>query len=114
VGDEVAYPGIARQLAADGADLLVVVSALGGARSELFDLLTRARALENGCFVVAANRCGDDGVQSFCGGSRVVGPRGDVRVDAGDQVGVAMVDIDLGDIDRVRAELPYLRGVLGD
>jgi len=110
---EVVYPEIARQLAADGADLLVVVSAFGAPRAPVFDLMTRARAAENGCFLAVANLCGDDGERAFCGLSRVVGPRGDVRVDAGDQGGVAMVDIDLADIAAVRAELPYLREALG-
>jgi len=106
---EVVYPEIARQLARDGADLLVVVSAFGAPRAPIFDLMTRARAAENGCFLAVANLCGDDGHHAFCGLSRVVGPRGDVRVDAGDEVGVAMVDIDLADIEQTRAELPYLR-----
>ena len=106
---EVVHPQISRQLAVDGAEVRVVVSAFGAPRAEIWDLMTRARAVENGCFLVASNLCGDNGERAFCGGSRVVGPRGDVRVDAGDGEGVAMVDIDLEEIVATRQELPYLR-----
>lgn len=58
----------------------------------------RARAAENGVFLVAANRWGEERGVRFGGGSCVVGPRGEVLAekDRGDCVVVAEIELDHG------------------
>jgi predicted amidohydrolase len=73
-------------------------------------VLLRARAIEAGVFVVAAAQSGrhEDGRETF-GHSLVVGPWGEVLLDMGEGVGLGFADIDLGEVERVRARLPALR-----
>ncbi len=86
-----------------------MVSAFGMPRLYAWDLLTRSRALENGCFLVAANRVGKEKDSEYCGHSRIVSPKGDVLVDAGLEELVITENIDFEDISNQRLELPYLR-----
>ncbi len=73
-------------------------------------VLMRARAIEQGAFVIAAAQAGDhaDGRRTY-GHSLVIGPWGDVLLDMGDNVpGLAFVDLDCGAPARVRAQLPAI------
>jgi predicted amidohydrolase len=73
-------------------------------------VLMRARAIEAGVFVVAAAQSGlhEDGRETF-GHSLVVGPWGEVLLDMGEGIGVGFADVDLVEVERVRARLPALR-----
>jgi predicted amidohydrolase len=73
-----------------------------------WDLATRARALENGCFLVASNRIGSEKDSVFCGHSRIVDPQGTVIIDAGLQEAAILASIDLADISAQRQRIPYL------
>ena len=55
---ELGFPEVARSLALAGARLLLVPAAFGAARARIWDVLTRARAIENGCYVAAAGQSG--------------------------------------------------------
>lgn len=72
-------------------------------------MLLRARAVEQGAFVIAAAQCGkhDDGRETY-GHSLVVDPWGEVIHDSGEGSGVAIVDIDLSRTDEVRRRLPVI------
>ncbi len=72
-------------------------------------VLMRARAIEAGVFVVAAAQSGrhEDGRETF-GHSLVVGPWGEVLLDMGEGTGIGFAEIDLAEVDRVRARLPAL------
>ena len=74
-----------------------------------WDLLTRSRALENGCFLVAANRVGKEKDSEYCGHSSIVSPKGDVLIETELEELVVTGEIDLEDISRQRVEVPYLR-----
>lgn len=107
---EVGFPEGARILALKGADILAYPSAFGKARLYAWDVATRARALENGVYVIAANRSGKEkGDTIFAGHSRIINPRGEVIVEATQENEVLTADIDLGFVCRQRRELPYLR-----
>lgn len=100
------FPEIALRLALKGAGLLAVSSAIGSGYEYLRDLRTRARAQDNGCYVVAANAVG----RGYCGTSYIVDPYGDVVATASataDDLVVADVDSDLVSARRHRE--PVLR-----
>lgn len=106
---EVGFPEGARTCAVQGANVLAYSAAFGLARLHVWDIATRARALENGCYVIASGLCGTEGdFPPFAGSSRVVSPQGCVmaQVDEGD--GLAVANIDLDEVRRARAEIPYL------
>ena len=93
-----------------GANVLIYPSAFGRARYYVWDIASRARALENGAYVLAVNRAGVDADTVFFGGhSRIVAPDGSVLAEAeteGDAVLVAELDLDK--VAEQRRTLPYL------
>ncbi|PWA11227.1 carbon-nitrogen hydrolase family protein [Pueribacillus theae] len=107
---EIGFPEGARILALKGADILVYPSAFGKARFYAWDLATRSRALENGCFLIASNRVGTEkGETTFAGRSRITNPKGEILSEAGEDNEVILADIDLKEVAKQRREIPYLR-----
>ncbi len=99
-----------RTLAQSGAEILAIPSAftrITGAAH--WHVLNRARAIENGAFVVAPCAIGPipGGGESF-GHSLVVSPWGEVVADGGDLPGVVQVQIDLDKVAEARAKIPSL------
>jgi predicted amidohydrolase len=104
------FPELYRILTLRGASLLAVPSAFTAATGrDHWELLVRARAVENQTYVLAPDQCGTsaDGVARF-GHSLVVDPWGRVLADAGDDEGLAIADVDPGEVTRVRSMLPSL------
>ncbi|RFU66670.1 carbon-nitrogen hydrolase family protein [Peribacillus glennii] len=107
---EVGFPEGARTLALKGADIIVYPSAFGQARLYAWELATRARALENGCYVIAANRTGTEkGETVFGGHSRIINPKGEVLIQATQENDVIIAEIDINEVVQQRREIPYLR-----
>ncbi|WP_354701135.1 Deaminated glutathione amidase [Paraconexibacter sp. AEG42_29] len=105
------FPELYRALSAAGARVLCVPAAFTLATTrDHWELLLRARAVENQCFVVAANQIGEhaDGARSG-GRSMIVDPWGVVLAQASDGEGLCVADLDLDRQDEVRATLPALR-----
>ncbi len=108
--------------ALDGAQLLAVLSASparglapeeGGERRPAsllrWERTIQAIAGEHGMYVALAQLVGFEGGKGFPGGSLVAGPRGDVLARAKVfEEDLLRVTLDLGEIPRVRAELPLL------
>jgi omega-amidase len=59
-------------------DLLIYVANWPTPRQDAWDLLLRARAIENQSYVLGVNRIGTDGTMMYSGGSVLVGPKGEV------------------------------------
>lgn len=107
---EIGFPEQARVLALKGAQLLIYTSAFGRARAYAWDVASRSRALENGAFVLACNRCGADLDSEFGGLSRIVAPNASVLAGAGaDGEAVVTAQLNLADVDKQRLAIPYLR-----
>jgi predicted amidohydrolase len=104
------FPALHAALARAGAVILSVPAAFtrptGAAH---WHVLLRARAIETGCFVVAAAQTGlhPDGRATF-GHSLVVAPWGEVLLDMGEAPGAAVLDIDLAAVDEARGRVPAL------
>src|SRR5580692_688729 len=112
---DVRFPELARALAADGADLLVLPAAwaAGLFKEEHWVTLVRARAIENTIWVAAAGQVPDPaepapGAPTGVGRSMLVDPMGTVRMDLGPSRGIAVGDVDSGVTSQVRAVLPSL------
>jgi predicted amidohydrolase len=107
---DVRFPELYRRLARAGAELLVVPSAFTAPTGEAhWDVLVRARAIENQCYVLAANQSGRSphGFSDY-GNSMIVDPWGIVLARAPDGEGIALAEIDRERLRRVRRELPSL------
>ncbi|SDZ46801.1 Predicted amidohydrolase [Micromonospora pattaloongensis] len=105
------FPELYRRLAVDGdAQVLVVPAAfmLHTGRDH-WEVLLRARAIENQCYVVAAGQIGDHDPGRTCfGRSMVIDPWGTVLAQAPDTVSIAVADLDLQRLRTIRTELPSL------
>lgn len=105
------FPELYRRLAVDGAARVLVVPAafmLHTGRDH-WEVLLRARAIENQCYVIAAAQIGDHNPGRTCfGRSMIVDPWGTVLAQAPDTVGIVTADLDLARLDQIRAELPSL------
>jgi deaminated glutathione amidase len=104
------FPELYRRLVDDGAQVLLVPSAfmLHTGRDH-WEVLLRARAIENQCYVAAAAQIGDHEPGRTCyGRSMIVDPWGTVLAQAPDELGVTTADIGLDRLARIRAELPSL------
>jgi predicted amidohydrolase len=104
------FPHLYRDLARAGAEILTVPAAFtrktGAAH---WHVLNRARAIENGAFVVASAACGPvPGGGETYGHSLIVDPWGVVLADAGDGPGVVQARIDLDEVAAARTRIPSL------
>ncbi len=104
------FPELYRILAVRGARLITVPSAFTSATGrDHWEVLLRARAIENQLFVLAANQVGEAPPHyDSWGHSMVVDPWGRVLAEVADGEGIAVADLDLGEQDRVREKLPSL------
>jgi len=111
------HPELARRLAAAGVKLLIVPSAGPGRigagalpdNHEGWEVITRATALLNACWVVYCNRVGWEEGCFYSGGSHVVRPGGEViaRAPVLDEH-LLVAELDLRESDRLRGRLPLL------
>jgi len=105
------FPELYRSLALRGAQVLCVPSAFtaytGAAH---WEILLRARAVENGCFVIAPGQVGEHLPGRACfGHSMIVDPWGTVLAEVQDGAGFCIADLDLGRVAAVRAQIPSLQ-----
>lgn len=109
------FPGLFRALAQEGATILTAPSAFTVPTGQAhWHVLLRARAIENGCFMLAAAQWGPHGgkdesaMRESYGHSLIVGPWGEVLADAGEGEGIAMADLDLEQVVKARKRIGSL------
>jgi predicted amidohydrolase len=104
------FPELFRILAVRGARVIAVPSAFTMATGrDHWQVLLRARAIENQVFVVAPNQTGEAPPHySSYGRSTIIDPWGVVLATAADGEGLAVADLDLGAQERIREQLPSL------
>ena len=100
------FPEISRILTVNGANILASPSAwvAGVMKQEHWEIMVKARAIENGVYVIAPNQVGN----IYCGHSMVIDPFGSTLVDMGNREGIEIIDIDSSRIDTIRRTLPLL------
>jgi len=110
------YPEPSRKLALKGAEIIfmpIAYATYGGDdyRVAIWDLPLQARAFDNGVFVVAANRVGDENGRLHIGKSTIVNPLGGrIMKQAGMEAPELLVAaIDLDDVEEARRSLPWWR-----
>jgi predicted amidohydrolase len=106
------FPELSRLLTIKGADALLAPSAwvAGKMKEEHWLTMIKARAIENGSYVIAPDQVGN----IYCGKSMAVDPFGVVLLDMGQQEGIETVDIDKARIQQVRRSLPLLKNRRSD
>lgn len=97
------FPEIARRQAFAGGRLLAVSAQWPLSRLDHWQTLLRARAIENQCYVVAANGCGLAGSMELAGHSMIVGPDGGVVRQAGTEPTVMGCALDNNAVEAERS-----------
>lgn len=105
---DVEIPEAVRAAARAGADLVMVPTALREQYSHLTSTMIPTRAFENGVYVAYVNHAGSEGEFVYCGLSRLAGPAGQIS-SAGSEACVHICSLDTNEIEKARAELPYLK-----
>lgn len=104
---DIRFPEMSRILSVQGAELLVIPSAWvhGIMKEEHWQTFLKARAVENGIYVIAPDQIGN----IYTGRSMVVDPFGTVLLDMGNKEGMEVVELDKSEIEKIRGKLPLLR-----
>lgn len=116
---DIRFPELYRALANDGAEVVFLpANFMLFTGKDHWEILIRARAIENQCYMLASGQYGVDprGVASY-GRSMIVDPWGTVLATAPDGEGYVMANLDFDRLQKHRRELPSLanrrREVLG-
>ena len=105
------FPALYRALAEAGATMLAIPSAFTKPTGEAhWHVLMRARAIDNGSFVLASAQAGkhESGRETY-GHSIIVDPWGRVLAEGGTEPGVIMAEIDPAQVTKARSKVPSLQ-----
>ncbi len=102
------FPELFRLLT-DQCWIIIVGASWPAARQAHWDILLKARAVENQCYVVGVNRVGEGGGHLFAGGSAIIDPLGKVLALKREKEGMVMADVDPVLVKEVRAAMPFLQ-----
>jgi len=118
IGYDLAFPEVARSLALDGAEILVVMANWEAAHIDEWKTYVRARAYENALYIAAVNRVGEDVTLNFGGESMIVGPRGQIHASLAEETdpetgapleGFAVARVDLDEVRKYREEFQFIQ-----
>ena len=111
---DIRFPHLYRGLAKSGASILLIPAAFSQptGRSH-WEVLLRARAIETGCYVIAAAQTGEHQTsqrrpRKTYGHSMIVSPWGEIMADAGEDQGIIYADLDLSLVESTRARVPSI------
>ncbi len=108
---DVRFPQLYRKLAKEGAQILTIPAAFTVPTGQAhWEVLLRARAIENGAFVLAAAQGGvHEGGRATYGHSMIISPWGDILAQIqGDGPGFASAELDLELVEKARNSIPAL------
>lgn len=107
------FPELYRRMVDGGAEMILIPSAFTLATGkDHWEPLIRARAIETQCWVLAPAQHGrhdDGGLAHTWGHAMIVDPWGLPVATASDGPGIALAEIDLGRVERVRQAIPLAR-----
>ncbi|MBW6508660.1 MAG: carbon-nitrogen family hydrolase [Desulfuromonadales bacterium] len=102
------FPELFRKLALTGAEIICVPAEWPKPRGEHWQILLRARAIENQLFVAAANCCRIQGKLDFCGLSRIISPLGTILAEAAEEDTELIADCDFNEMVTYREQIKIL------
>lgn len=103
---DIRFPELARTLSLKGAKVLFVPAEWPHPRLNHWRTLLTARAIENQMYVIACNRTGMSGKDSFFGHSLIIDPWGEIVSEGGEGEEIVIGTIDLSLADQVRGRIP--------
>ena len=109
------FPELFRLMAEQGAQLLInCANFTANTGKDHWEPLLRARAIENTCYVAAVGQCGRKPKYQAWGHTMLISPWGDVIASLENEPGLLTGEIDLGQLEQVRGQIPSLKNVRKD
>jgi predicted amidohydrolase len=103
------FPEIFRTVS-DKVYLIFVIANWPASRIQHWDILLKARAIENQCFIIGVNRIGFDGNRIYYNGhSQIISPWGDAIVMADETAEYIDSEIDIDLVKEIREKYPFLK-----
>lgn len=103
------FPELFRRYALDGAEIVLLPAEWPARRQEHWNVLLRARAIENQMYVAGVNVTGESGDETFAGASAVISPWGETLASAGADEGLIHAPIDPNAVHSARERIPVFR-----
>ena len=104
------FPEGSRILALKGAEIIFAPTAAAFASQKKWEMVISSNAISNGVYIFRVNRVGSEEKQDFYGRSFCVSPEGELLAEpTGMKEGIALIEVNLNDIESVRKEWPFLR-----
>ena len=104
------FPELFHALAEDGAGLILLASNFTAATGKAhWEVLLRARAIENTCYIAAANQIGEKPDFASFGHSMIIDPWGRILAQAKEQEDILYADYDTNVLEEIRAQMPSLK-----
>lgn len=105
------FPEHIRPLALQGVEILCIPAQWPVQRITHWEILLRARAIENQFFVLGCNRWGKTGAYHFPGHSLIIDPLGQILATAQEE-GIALATLEKAIMEEYRAQIPSLKDSL--
>lgn len=103
------YPEYFRELAKQGVEIVFLPSNFRKATGKIaWDILTKARAIENQLYFCACGQTGGTDEKARCGNSRIISYDGSTLAEIGEEEGIVSANLDLRKLRQFRKEFPIL------
>lgn len=104
------FPVWLRQQSDAEYDVLLVTANWPERRADAWNTLLKARAIENQCYALGVNRCGEDGNGLlYQGDTQIIDPAGTILAHAGPEARILRFDLQADVLQKTRQHLPFLR-----
>lgn len=100
------FPELFRGYGVQGAIMMVIPAQWPESRIAHWEILLRARAIENQMIVIGCNRVGQEGNVRFGGRSVVLNPQGVPLIEAGDEETLLTATVDIAQVEETRRKIP--------
>ena len=112
---DIRFPELFRVMAEMGAQIIFVPAQFNMTTGPVhWELVTRARAIDNENYIVAASAARSDSGYQCWGHSEIIGPYGDIRSTCDEKEQIIYADINLSDINSVRHQIPIFDNIRND
>lgn len=105
------FPELYRNYGKEKVDMMVNIANWPIKRIKHWDLLLRARAIENQSFMIGVNRVGKDTQVQYTGSSAVLDPMGNDLIEQSDEEGILFADLDFELVNKTRNRYPFLEDI---
>lgn len=106
------YPEYFQELVKNGAEIIFLPANFRKVTGKIaWDILTKARAIENQVYFCACGQTGETGVKERCGNSRIISYDGEIISDLKNEEGIVIADVNLNELRKFREEFPVLKQI---